>query len=307
MRSGTDITVTQLMLQWVEELFAGSHLKSMLQAFIREKAEESTIWSELTRNTHYMLGGDSASIDRAAAMTEMVMLLLDIVDDLQDKDNTEKGWMKCPEADVLNAILAFHAMMCVELPKFGSLELSERIGRLLAQAISGQHTDVTQAVMTEEDYIAMVRQKSGSLMQLACLMGYSLVDGLPQETIERVNELAECMGVIAQISNDIRDVLRYDVKNDLLFKKRTLPILFMLEDSLEEFPALARYYEGSMTVEQFLQVKAACMQYIRDCGCIEYSQVIRNLFADRAKELLNAIPGVSPWKERFEKMAMGNA
>lgn len=307
MRSSTDITTTQQMLQWVEELFEGSDLKSMLKAFIQEKAEESTIWSTLTRNTHYMLGGNSPDIDRAAAMTEMAMLLLDIVDDLQDKDNTEKSWMNYPEAEVLNAVLAYHAMLMVELPKLGSMEWPSRVGRLLAQAINGQHVDVTQAVLTEEDYMAMVRQKSGSLMQLACMMGYALVDGLPQETIDRMNELAECAGVMAQISNDIRDVQRWDVKNDLLFKKRTLPVLYMLEDSREEFPALARYYEGEISAEEFLQEKVACMQYVRDCGCIEYSQVIRRLFADRAKELLDAIPGVSPWKERFEEMAIGNA
>lgn len=307
METRTDVPWTHQMLSVAEELFQESDLKTMLQTFIREKAEESTIWSALTRNTHLMLEGNSPDLDRAAALTEMVMLLLDIVDDLQDRDNTEKSWMNVPEAEVLNAILAFHAMLLVELPKFGSVELPNRIGRLLAQAIRGQHVDVKQAVLTEEDYIAMVRHKSGSLMQLACMMGYALVDGLPQETIDLMDELAECVGVMAQISNDVRDVQRWDVKNDLMFKKRTLPILYMLEDSREEFPALTLYYEGDITLEQFLQEKIACMRYIRDCGCIEYSLVIRKLFADRAKELLNAIPGISPWKERFEEIAIGNA
>lgn len=299
-------SVTQDMLRMVEDHFQQDDLKKMLRTFVLEKAGEGTLWSAITRCTHHMLGGVSPHIEKSAALIEMIMLLLDIVDDLQDRDNMEKSWMQREQAAVLNAVLAFQAMVFAELDQIGS-GLTGEVCRHLARAIDGQHADVTQAVQNEEDYIAMVRQKSGSLMRLACMMGYSLVDGLPRETIDCLDDLAECAGVVAQIDNDVRDLLRYDVKNDLLHKKRTLPILFMLEDSMEEFPAIAQYYEGEMTSEEFLLRKVACMQYIRDCGCIEYAQVIRTLFADRADELLEAIPGVSPWKEQFKKAVLGRS
>lgn len=299
-------TMTQEMLQLVEEYFQEEDLVKMLQAFIVEKAEEGGVWSSLTRSTHYMLGGSSIEIDRAAALTEIFVLLSDIVDDLQDRDNFQKVWMRYPEAEVLSAVLALHAIVIAELPKLGiAPRWWTETGKLLARAIDGQHWDVKKGVHSEEAYIAMVTQKSGSLIRLALMMGYALVDDLKQEVIDRLNELADCIGIAAQLTNDIRDVTRWDEKSDLLMKKRTLPILFMLQDSPEEFPVLAQYYEGEVSTEQFLAMKADCLQFIGDSGCIEYSQVIRGLCADKAQELLEAIPGISPWKERFEELAVG--
>jgi len=300
------MAMTLELTRLVEEYFQQADLVKMLRAFIVDKAEEGAVWSALTRSTHYMLGGASPEIERAAALTEILVLLSDIVDDLQDRDNMQKIWMQYPEAEVLSAVLALHAILIAELPKLGApSEWLIETGRTLARAIDGQHLDVKMGAHTEQDYIVLIQQKSGTLIRLALMMGSSLVDGLEQVTIERLNELADCVGVIAQLSNDIRDVQRWDEKSDLLMKKRTLPILFMLEDSKEEFPVLAQYYEGDMSTEQFLQEKAGCMQYILDSGCIEYSQVIRKLFGDRAKELLGEIPAASPWKEQFESLTLG--
>jgi len=297
--------VIREMRRMVDDHFQSEDLKGLLHAFIEDKSAENSLWSSITLSTHYMLGGSSPCIESAAALTELVILALDIVDDLQDQDNVSKPWMKCPQAYTLNAVLSLHAILLTELGRIGLSRLTGDMGRLLVQTIEGQQMDVSQSVVSEADYIAMVRQKSGSLMRLACCMGYSLIDDLDRETVDRMNDLAECIGIMAQIANDVNDVLRYDVKNDLLLKKRTLPILFMLVDSKDEFPPIGQYYEGLISADEFLRHKQACMAYIRDSGCIEYSQVIRTLYADKAEELLQSVPAVSPWRERFKEITFG--
>lgn len=296
--------VLQGMLQRVEAGIENEGLKKMLRECIEDKMDENSIWSEITLHVHYMLGGNSPHAEKAATLTEMFLLALDIVDDLQDQDNVEKVWMKQPQAEAMNAVLSLQALVLAEMAAIGSSRLNGEIGGLLARTVGGQHMDVTHAVKTEQDYIKMVSRKSGSLVRLACLAGYALIDGLKQEVIATIDKMADCIGIIAQIANDVNDVLRYDVKNDLLHKKRTLPILFMLEDSREEFPLIAQYYDGEITREQFLEGKVACQQYVRDSGCIEYSLVIRTLYADRAKQLLQEVPGVESWKERFVKLVI---
>ncbi|MCD9024162.1 polyprenyl synthetase family protein [Cohnella silvisoli] len=297
--------VLEDMLHRVDKHFQDEELKKMLKECIQEKTDENSRWSSMTIYTHYMLGGTSPFIERIAALTEMIILSLDIVDDLQDQDNFSKPWMKCPQSHALNAVLSMLAIFMAEIGEVGHSRIPNEIGKLLARSVEGQHKDVSQSVNTEADYFDMVQSKSGSLIRLACFMGYSLIDGLDRETADRINELADCIGVIAQIGNDVNDLLRYDVKNDLLQKKRTLPIIFLLADSNEEFPPIEQFYVGQMNADEFLQMKTECMQYIQDSGCIEYSKVIQILYTNKAEELFQAIPAVSPWKEKFKEITFG--
>jgi competence protein ComQ len=116
-----------------------------------------------------------------------------------------------------------------------------------------------------------------------------------------IDEMAGWIGVAAQLNNDLKDVLRYDVKNDLLEKKMTLPILFLLQHSEEEFPVLKQYYDGIMDRETFLAHKRQCIQYIVDSGCIEYCLAVQTLFVNRIERMWGEMDALSPWKEAFKE------
>jgi competence protein ComQ len=300
--------VLEEMYSIVDKYFLTTDLNAILKQFIAEKAEENTNWSDITANTHWMLGGDSHQIDRFSALTEWVVLAFDIIDDLQDEDNTSKPWMVCPREYALNAVLSFLIAFIGELGELRtnnpqvSSSLMMQISQMLASSIIGQQIDLNLSVQTDADYIRMVEQKSGSLLRFACFMGYSLIPDLSNEIAAQMDELANYIGVIAQLNNDLSDVLRYDVKGDLLQKKRTLPILFLLQDSPEEFPPLAQYYLGEISEPEFVLRRQDCIQYIEDSGCIEYSKIVQSLFIEKAEELFVSISGVSPWKEKFKEI-----
>jgi competence protein ComQ len=295
----------------VDNYFLETDLNAILKQFIAEKAGENTKWSDITAYTHWMLGGDSLQIDRSSALTEWVVLASDIIDDLQDQDDTSKPWMTCPREYALNAVLSLLIAFIGELGELHannpqvSSSLMIQISQLLASSIIGQQKDLNLSVRTDADYIRMVEQKSGSLLRFACLMGYSLIPNLSNELIAQMDALANHIGIIAQLDNDIRDVLRYDVKKDLLQKKRTLPILFLLKDSPEEFPPLAQYYQGEISEQEFLLRKQDCIQYIEDSGCIEYSRIVQSLFTEKAEEIYTTIPAVKQWKEKFKEITFG--
>jgi competence protein ComQ len=292
----------------VDKYFLETDLNALLKQFIAEKAEEGTNWADITAFTHWMLGGDSLQIDRFSALTEWVVLAFDIIDDLQDQDNTSKPWMACPREYTLNAVLSFLIALIGELGELQannqqvSSSLMIQISQMLASSIIGQQNDLNHSVRTDADYIRMVEQKSGSLLRFACFMGYSLIPNLSNELVAQMDLLANHIGIIAQLGNDIRDVLRYDEKKDLLQKKRTLPILFLLKDSPEEFPPLAQYYQGEISEQEFLLRKQDCIQYIVDSGCIEYSRIVQSLFIEKAEEIYTSIPAVMPWKEKFKEI-----
>lgn len=297
--------------QTIDRLVPVPAFNSLLRAFVQDKAGETSRWGETTRHVHYMCGGASPHIDRIAALTELIVLALDIADDLQDRDNAEKSWMQCPPELSLNAVMGLLMGAIGELGRL-KIEYPEEAfpdpgeaAQIVLNAVNGQYRDLTNDIETEQDYIAVVQQKSCMLLKLAYYMGYASVRPVPQ-VAEQMELLAGYAGVVSQLSNDLRDVLRYDVKNDLLHKKKTLPILFLLADEEDSYPVIRQYYEGAIDRDEFLRHKVASLDYIRESGCVEYTEVIKTLFLQKAEETLDALPAADPaWKERFRELVIG--
>lgn len=286
------------MLSIIDRHFTEPDLNAYLKQFVQDKLNEGLRWSDITRYSHYLLGGNSPHLERSAALSEMMILAIDIVDDLQDKDNPSKSWMQCPPEVALNAICSLLAAFIAEAPE----GTAAGAGRYLAMSVNGQHKDLNGSVETEADYMEMIHKKSGSLLRFACHMGIALVPGLSADVVERMDELAECVGVIAQLENDLNDICKLELKSDLICKKRTLPILFLLRDGDVEFPSICRYYDGKLPVEELFQQREELLAYIESSGCIEYTRVVQSLYIDRAEELLVSLPGTGEWKEKFRSI-----
>lgn len=275
----------------------------MIQSIRDKQTEKPSGWPVLTLSSHQLFGGTSSNIHKLCDMTEFIILALDIMDDLQDQDNDSKVWM------TWNPSAAMNVMLALLMSAFEGIEAYEgcgnvRIGdlsRFIIRAVNGQHMDTEQLIQTEADYVESVVQKSGSLIRLAMYVGYAAAGMNHIETRIKMDELADCIGMMAQLENDLQDVLRYDIKNDLLGKKKTLPILYLLEHSEQDCPILKQYYDGLCSREQFLQSKIECMRYIEGSGCIEYTKVIQALYFQKADEILDQIDVESSLKRSFKE------
>ncbi|MCY9593144.1 hypothetical protein PC41400_08635 [Paenibacillus chitinolyticus] len=295
----------------IETYFTVPSLKELLLKSVADKKEEHSIWGELTWSVHDLLGGSNPAIHRAAALTELMLLALDIMDDIQDQDNTEKPWMTVPQEQALNV---YTGLVTASVSELGALRRQypaaplpdpAKVCEFITEAINGQHLDVTNAVQTEEDYVGMVQRKSGTLVQLALYMGYACTDAnADEDTVGKLNRLAVYMGLMAQLDNDLSDLLRFDYKNDLVQKKKTIPVLFLLDEEDTEFPVIQQYYNGEIDQPQFLKHKPQCVQYVVDSGCIEYTRTIQNLYLHHADELFAEIPAASANKEAFREIAL---
>lgn len=300
--------VLRQMYRIVDEHVGARDLHALLKAFIRDKEQEQSHWSEITRYAHCMLGGASPHIERIAAATELIILSLDIIDDLQDRDNESKPWMRCPQEYALNAVLALIAGFMGELGLIlgnGRQEqVTAEVSQILFRSINGQQKDLNRSVRTIDDYLLMVQEKSGSLFRLACYMGYASLS-CSSETIRHVNDLADCIGLIHQIQNDMKDIVCFDLKSDLLSRKRTLPVLYLLSVDDESFSGLRDYYDGLITQDDLLKQKQKLLHDIDDSGCVEYARVVQSVCIHKANELFGKIPAVSPWKEKFKEITYG--
>jgi competence protein ComQ len=298
-----DQRVLEEMDRIINEYFHVQDLNRLLKVFIQDKAKEGSLWYELTLQSHYMLDGCSEHIYKAAAQTELLILALDIMDDLQDQDNGDKPWMQCDTAYTLNAIIAFFTASLADLSKIKGQHTAKLL-QLLARSINGQQQDLNHSIMTENAYITMIQEKSGSLINLAFYMGYLYIDDCNSAITEQMDELAQYIGIAAQIKNDIRDLLRWDLKNDLFQKKRTLPILFLLQQNAEKCSPIHLYYEGRITRESFLESKHECLQYITESGGIEYAKTIQYLYVNKVEQLFELLYLDSHWKDKLKETVL---
>ncbi|MDR6554622.1 polyprenyl synthetase family protein [Paenibacillus qinlingensis] len=298
--------IQQHMARMIDDYMFDEDLKILLKSCLSDSETSSLSWSKVTLCTHAMLGGNSPDIHRRAALTELVVLILDIIDDMQDQDSDSKPWMRVDTASALNAVLALIMGVVGELGRLNaSGAMLVEISKIVARSINGQHKDVTNVVSTVDDYLWMTQEKSGSLFRLACFMGYTHT-GCAEQTVEQLHQLADCVGLLHQIQNDVRDLVRYDEKSDLMAQKRTLPILYLLSMEEESFSPVKAYYKGEITAERFAEKEDEVKALIEDSGCLEYARIVQTVCVQKAEELWGELQALSPWKEEFRMLMYGD-
>ncbi|MFZ3131753.1 MAG: polyprenyl synthetase family protein [Desulfosporosinus sp.] len=200
--------IGQVMLQLVNNYFPVKELKTNMSEFITYKMKGHFPFGQLVILHYQMLDGQSKDIFQAAAAVELMILSPDIFDDLQDQDNFSVPWHKIDQAIVMNIatgflVLSTKAIEQTSFERNGKLMATDYLNTLLLKAINGQHNDLRDLSESEEDYIQMVREKSGSLMASACLVGTALAS---EKYHDSVKKYAEHIGIIAQIKNDVNDI-----------------------------------------------------------------------------------------------------
>jgi competence protein ComQ len=283
--------------EMVDQYVSEQKLNALLQSYIANKAQERGVWSNLTITIHHMLGGSSPHIHRLAAITELIILASDIVDDLQDQDHLDKPWMTDQPADTLNAVVTMIIVFFGQLSQLvdGNHRAAlNEVSRILVRSLIGQQKDLSNSVQSVDEYLLMVQEKSGSLIRLAFYMGYADLE-CSEETITQLNDLADCAGLIHQIINDKNDFMMLNVKSDFSLKKRNLPLLYLM------------LTESEYVMDEIMSMDSAdALAYIRDSGCVEYCDVVKSLCLEKAKEVYMELQALSPWKEQFKMLLLGS-
>lgn len=300
MKTNIDI-ITQMMVQATNEFFVTEELKKIAYDCIMYKTRNKFPFGELTILHYQMFEGNSPDIPAAAAAVELMILSLDIFDDLQDNDNFSVPWTQINPAVSMNLATGFLVlgMKVLEKTSFEKSIVSRAISDLYTQvlkAVNGQHLDLKNTFETSEDYLHMVEIKSGSLLASACLVGTTLANPSYNEI---VSNYAVHMGIIAQLKNDLQDISRWDEKNDLLNKKKTLPTLYLLQNQQRQFDIIRDYYNGKIEAEKLFKVKKTIHEIIRKSGVFEYMEVMIRVHQLKATELIHNLDIEVMWKEKL--------
>lgn len=273
-------------------------LKTMLKSFKNEKAVMGYAFGKLCF-WHYEAFVDCLNDDiyKVAAAIELLILSYDIIDDLQDKD-ADYIWSETPELS-LNVALAMLIMSsrAIHDTSFEHKQLAILLLEEYAfRSINGQQLDVLNICRDEPSYLQMIDRKSGSLTAMSCLIGEALAKGKVSEEIE---EYGKYIGIIQQIKNDIQSLKTWGPKNDLLNKKYSLPIIYLLAQKNSISKSVINYYNGDIVT---LMDKNVIRDELTNGGAIRYAITIKNLHKLKALNILENVAINKVGKEYLIKL-----
>lgn len=199
-------------------------------------------------------GGEANLAAPLAAAIELLHNFTLIHDDIQDRSPNRRHratvWRIWGDAQAINAGDALFATAQRALLRTDTLPVSadtllkliDEFNRVTVSIVRGQVLDLEferQAHVTTDEYLSMIGGKTAAILRYAAWAG-AIVGGASDETACRLGDLGEALGVGYQIRDDIlgiwgrRDATGKDQADDIRRRKKSLPILMLLESARNE-------------------------------------------------------------------------
>jgi geranylgeranyl pyrophosphate synthase len=254
-----------------------------------------------------------------ACAVEIAMAAADLIDEWTDSDRSEllEGYGPGQAINTANLMLVMAqrvlARDAIEGGGERSLAALEALQGMLVEAAVGQHLDMLHsgdiwgvALKTSARITSL---KAGALIGGACRVG-ALLSGADAAIVEAVTRWGREIGSIAQIENDINDVLPEGMresgepegKTDIARRKPTMPIVFTLRAEEGEPNALQRAYSeplGTPADEETLR------RSIVEAGGVQFGHLIINVHRENALNALSDLDTLRPGASALLKTVMG--
>ncbi|MFQ5796064.1 MAG: polyprenyl synthetase family protein [Candidatus Bipolaricaulia bacterium] len=265
------------------------------------------------------LGGNPQTALPAALAVELIHNFSLIHDDIQDDDRERRHrptvWAIWGKPQAINAGDAMHTLAVQVLLRLSQagvepqrvLEAIRILTRATLEMIEGQHLDLGyegRLGVTVNDYLDMVSRKTEALITCALELGALLSCDDP-ETIRAFRRCGEHLGLAFQFRDDLLGIWG-DVEhtgkptaNDILRRKKTLPVVYALEQATGAVrEELIQHYGGRMDQ----QVAHAVISILERLDAYTYVQRMAEMECQRALKALDEVP-LPSWAEReMEKL-----
>ena len=172
------------------------------------------------------------------------------------------------------------------------IKIIAQVCRELSEGELIQIDNTEKRSLDEEDYLLMIRKKTGTLISACAEIGAISVKATP-EIVSKCRSFGELLGYCFQIKDDIFDY--YDdthigkpTGNDIREGKITLPLLYAIRNAPEKERL---YYYNIINNQDFTpQNVAALIQFAKQHQGIEYAEKRLLAFKEKAVEIINSFP-----------------
>lgn len=229
-----------------------------------------------------MLGGNGEQKTfTAAALVELLHTATLVHDDVVDDANERRGffsvnalWKNKIAVLVGDYLLSRSLLTSIENKDFASLEVIARAVKAMSEGELLQLEKSRTLDITEEVYMEVIRQKTGSLISACCEAAAFSVN--KPELAERMRLFGEKIGLAFQIKDDIFDYgngqeIGKPTGNDIRERKVTLPLIYAMNNSGEEvrkelYAILKKHNENKAKVKRAvnLVVESGGIKYAYD-------------------------------------------
>ncbi|MBI4299468.1 MAG: polyprenyl synthetase family protein [Chloroflexi bacterium] len=250
-------------------------------------------------------GGEPSKALPAAAAIDLAYNFSLIHDDIQggkpQRGNRPALWWVWGPAQAINAGDGMHALARLSLFRlrdkgfaddvvFKSIQILDDACLKLCE---GQYLDITyqeRIDVSVSSYLAMIESKTGALMEGAIKLG-ALLGSEEEALVEALGLFGRKLGMVFQVRGDIADLWNdasptKTVSNDILNKKKTLPVLYAIEVGvIRDKRELGEIYFKRVLEPQDIAKVVAVLDRL---GAREYCQKMLAKLYHEAMELLDA-------------------
>ncbi len=246
-------------------------------------------------------GGDWRQAVPAAAAIEIIHNFSLIHDDIEDASPTRRGrptvWKVWGEAQAINsgdamftlAHAAMSRLLETGIPPATVLRALQRFDETCFRLTRGQFADMDFEMRDEvmvDEYIAMITGKTAELLSFSAEVG-ALVAGAPHDVVEHYTQLGLNLGLAFQVIDDILGIWGDESKTgksvatDIVTKKKTLPVLY----GLENCDPLRDLYRDRKADDTFV---AEVVYLLNDIGAKVFAEDCAQAYSAAAIEHLEA-------------------
>ena len=181
--------------------------------------------------------------------------------------------------------------------------LSLALSQSLWQMSVGQFHDLgaTNEVRCAADYESVLAGKSGAEIALFARASALLAER-PTQEVEAWHAFGQAIGMSMQLVSDITDIFTDPRGNDLRNGKRTLPILFTLQQ-LKGDDLLSFQTDLTLAEADNQGAIRRLRDTMRDCGALQYSMLKAEIFRQQALRQLQQIVPCAKARKPLETLS----
>lgn len=244
--------------------------------------------------------GDHTPAAPAASAVELAYNFVLVHNDVQagriDQNDTRPSiWWVWGPSQAINAGDGLHALARSALMRLSDggvpagtvLEALRSLDQACLTLCEGQYMDLTyqdQLMVSESDYLDMVRRKSGALAGCSARIG-ALATGADDDTAGALYDWGEKLGMALQVRNDVTDLWGAQgdgfTASNVLNKKKSLPLIHALQHA----PTTAKRELGGIYMKRVLEPSdsARIVAILDDAGSRPYAEAYVDRLLDDAR------------------------
>jgi octaprenyl-diphosphate synthase len=246
-----------------------------------------------------MHGDITDSSYRAASLIELLHTATLVHDDVVDESYMRRGffslnalWKNKIAVLVGDYLLSRGLLVALDNGEFELLKIVSTAVREMSEGELLQIEKARRLDIDEEVYFEIIRQKTATLIAACCASGAHSV-GADTETVAKMRQFGETVGIAFQLKDDLFDYQATDITGkpvgiDIKEQKMTLPVIYAANRASS---AEKRWIIRTIKHHHDRPEKVAeLIEYIKNSGGIDYAQQTMERYRQEALNLLDSMP-----------------